>query len=111
MAQHKAMFTKTALLISAVLCASLAAQVQQNPQPDNPPSAAQTQPSNPAEQKALLLKGSHIPNWLRRQIDLQQGKIEDKTGLHVPTPEELSKDPQSKPCPMPAPTTTPNPNN
>ena len=92
MAQHKAMFTKTALLISAVLCASLAAQVQQNPQPDNPPSAAQTQPSNPAEQKAL--EGSHIPNWLRRQIDLQQGKIEDKTGLHVPTPEELSKDPQ-----------------
>jgi hypothetical protein len=104
------MFTKTTLLIIAVLCGSLAIQAQQNPQPAQPaqPTITQTLPCAPTTQQAPSEVSKHVhfhlPTALQKAIDKQRAEIEKKTGIQLApiTPDDITKQVQ-KPCkPAPA---------
>ena len=70
---------------------------QQLPLPPAPKPDKNCIPSSPA----TPLKRWHLPASLQRALDKQRAEIERKTGIHVPTPEEVQK--SMKPCPAPPP--------
>ena len=107
------------LLITATLFAASAIEAQQTTQPTTQP-APQAQTTAPAtatppapgcsapgpKAPAKPPSGFHfkIPTKVQQVIDANRAKVEDKTGVHVPTTDELKKQITQPPClPGPAP--------
>ena len=98
------------LLITATLFAASAIEAQQTTQPTTQP-APQAQTTAPASTPGCSTpdpntpakppSGFHfkIPTKVQQVIDANRAKIEDKTGVHVPTTDELKKQITQPPCP------------
>jgi hypothetical protein len=100
----------TKLLFIAALSLPTAVPAQQPQQPQPAPQQPQAAPCAPP-QRPQLPKGTKLdlPKGLKQMLEKQRQQIQNKTGLTIPSPDDIKQQVQqaaaSAPCSQPAPQT------
>lgn len=110
---------KPIITLALVASLAIASQAQQTPQPQPVPAQPQTAPCTTTTTPQPP-KGWHLPQGLQQAIDKQRQQIQNKTGLTIPSTQDLAnqakqamspcgKAPAPPPAPQPIPAPTPVP--